>query len=248
MHSHIDTPSATALLRAVETLHYRFPQLRQQVTELDISAYLSSDNTSDYGATGGDVPESIIAQQGWLYGTYFKVLRALKDKIEAVTFWGIADDNTWLDNFPINRLDEPLPFDMRLQAKPAYWGIVDPTKLPGFGLSFALTSRTGPPNARVWTITATNPSSETAFNTQINAFRLEQVSGRRCEVTVTPAAFPVLLGDIPAGGMSTASFTLDFSRCEPSARFGADVPWSSARYETGTLEVEPEHSQERHER
>ena len=34
-----------------------------------------------------------------------------------------------MDSFPISRLDLPLPFDTRLQAKPAYWGIVDPTKL-----------------------------------------------------------------------------------------------------------------------
>jgi endo-1,4-beta-xylanase len=242
MHSHVDTPPATALFTAVETLHVLFPQLRQQVTELDISAYLSSDNTSDYGATGGDVPANIIAQQGWLYGNYFKVLRALKGKIEAVTFWGIADDNTWLDNFPINRLDAPLPFDSRLQAKPAYWGIVDPTQLPGFGLSLALTSRTGPPNRPVWTVTATNPSSETAFNTQINGFSLKQVAGRPCQPVVTPSSFPVSLGDIPAGGTATVSFTIDLSGCQPSAQFDASIPWSSAQYETGVLRVESGHA------
>jgi endo-1,4-beta-xylanase len=241
MHSHIDTPPAWALFRAVETLHLRFPHLRQQVTELDISAYLSSDNASDYGATGGDVPANIISQQGWLYRDYFKVLRALKGEVEAVTFWGIADDNTWLDNFPINRLDEPLPFDMRLQAKPAYWGIVDPTQLDGYGLSFALTSRTGPSTARAWTITATNPSAGTAYATQINGLFLDQVRGRPCRPTVAPASGPVALGDIPAGGTATASFTIDFGHCEDSARFLVRAPWSSAQYETGVLVLKDEH-------
>jgi GH35 family endo-1,4-beta-xylanase len=78
---------------------------------------------------GGTVPESLIEEQGELYAKYFKVFRALRGKLDAVTFWGMADDNTWLDSFPISRLDLPLPFDTRLQAKPAYWGIVDPTKL-----------------------------------------------------------------------------------------------------------------------
>ena len=55
----------------------------------------------------------------------------------------MADDDTWLDGFPVTRTDYPLPFDMELQAKPAYWGIVDPTHLPGYGLKFAVTSRMG---------------------------------------------------------------------------------------------------------
>ena len=95
------------------------------------------------------MPPSLIAEQGWLYEKMFKVFRRLKGKLDAVTFWGMADDNTWLDSFPINRLDEPLPFDTRIQAKPAYYGMIDPTQLPGFGLSFALTSQTGPQSARV---------------------------------------------------------------------------------------------------
>ena len=240
MHTHIDNPTPEALYDAVETLHREFPHLRQQVTELDVSVYLASDNTSDYGATGADVPQNVIAQQGWLYAKYFQVLRALKGKIEAVTLWGIADDNTWLDNFPINRLDEPLPFDMRLQAKPAYWGIVDPSKLEGFGLSLSLTSRTGRPSARVWTITATNPSSGTAYNVQINSFTLRQVAGRRCDPTVSPASFPVSIGDVPAGGMATSSFTIDFSRCEREARFDANGRWSSAQWDAGRIDIDRE--------
>ena len=37
---------------------------------------------------------------------------------------------TWLKSFPITRLDLPLLFDEQLQAKYAYWGVVDPSKLP----------------------------------------------------------------------------------------------------------------------
>src|SRR5579862_9394943 len=186
MHNHIDNPSPAAMLGAIEALAGLFPHLHQQVTELDVSVYLAGDNTSNYGANGGTVPESLITEQGWLYEKYFKVFRRLKGKLDAVTIWGIGDDNTWLDSFPITRLDLPLPFDTRLQAKPAYWGIVDPTKLPGFGLSLALVSRTGPPNSRVWTITATNPSSATAQATEITGFFLRQVEGAPCRPVVTP--------------------------------------------------------------
>lgn len=130
MHNHIDNPSPLAMFVAIDVLGTIFPRLHQQVTELDLSVYKAGDNTSNYGANGGTVPDSLITQQGYLYRDYFKAFRALRGKLDAVTFWGMADDNTWLDNFPIHRLDLPLPFDTRLQAKPAYWGIVDPSKLP----------------------------------------------------------------------------------------------------------------------
>jgi endo-1,4-beta-xylanase len=246
MHNHIDNPSADAMFAAIETLHALFPWLHQQVTELDVSVYKAGDNTSNYGANDGTVPASIIAEQGWLYQKYFDRFRRLKGKLDAVTFWGIGDDNTWLDSFPINRLDLPLPFDTRLQAKPAYWGIVDPTKLAGAGLAFALTSRTGPDQARVWTITATNPSSDTAYATQIERVFIAQVDGRRCSAKiVAPATFPLALGDIPAGGTGRAAITFDFDHCqmdgdrhgrhEDPAEFNVWIQWSSAKYETGTL-------------
>jgi len=129
MHHHIDNPSPLAMFGTIEVLSLLFPHIHQQVTELDVSVYPAGDNTSNYGANGGTVPAPLIAEQGRLYAKYFKVFRALRGKLDAVTFWGMADDNTWLDSFPISRLDLPLPFDTRLQAKPAYWGIVDPSKL-----------------------------------------------------------------------------------------------------------------------
>ncbi len=42
---------------------------------------------------------------------------------------GLADDDTWLDTFPVTRKDAPLLFDTRLQAKDAYWGVVDPSRI-----------------------------------------------------------------------------------------------------------------------
>lgn len=242
MHNHIDNPSPAAVFEAIDTMARLFPHLHQQVTEMDVSVYKASDNTSNYGANGGTVPESILAEQGWLYEKYFEELRRLKGKLDAVTFWGFADDDTWLDSFPINRLDMPLPFDTRLQAKPAYWGIVDPTQLPGAGMSFALTTSTGTRNTRVWTVTATNPSSGTAYSTQVNGFYLRQVAGPPCRYKVAPPSpFPVALGDIPAGGTASASFTIALDRCPAAAELEAIVPWSSATYETGTFISRREH-------
>jgi len=83
---------------------------------------------------------------------YFDLFRREKGKLSAVTFWGMADDDTWLDSFPVARTDYPLPFDMGLQAKPAYWGIVDPTHLPGYGLVFAITSTPTTQDRRILTV------------------------------------------------------------------------------------------------
>jgi endo-1,4-beta-xylanase len=255
MHHHIDNPTAASMFNAIETVHRNFPQLHQQVTELDVSVYKAGDNTSNYGANDGTVPDSIIQEQGWLYKSYFDVFRRLQGKLDAVTFWGLGDDNTWLDGFPINRLDLPLPFDTRLQAKPAYYGIVDPTQLSGAGLSFVLTSRTGPNNARVWTITATNPSAGTAYATQITGVFIHQDDDRedghghegdhgrdKCQPRVTsPTAFPLALGDIAAGGTATAMVTIDFGSCRPSTELNVAIPWTSATYETGTLVLREVH-------
>ena len=99
-----------------------------------MSVYNAGDRTSDYGP---NVPPAVLAEQGWLYKSYFDAFRELAGKLSAVTFWGMADDDTWLDSFPVVRTDYPLPFDHGLQAKPAYWGVVDETRLPGYGLKFS---------------------------------------------------------------------------------------------------------------
>ena len=245
MHTHVDYPSPSQVYWSFETLHRHFRWLKQQATELDMSVYLSTDNTSNYGANGGSVPQSLLAEQGWLYKGYFDVFRGLasRGKLQAVTFWGMADDNTWLDSFPIARLDEPLPFDQLLQAKPAYWGIVDPTQLPGYGMTLALTGQAGSPQSETWTITATNPSEGTAYNTQITGVYLFQVGGRACPAVVTPPSkYPVVLGDVGGGGTASASFTVQFL-CKHAAgdgdrddpRYILWAPWNANTYETGVL-------------
>jgi endo-1,4-beta-xylanase len=233
MHNAINYPSPEAMATAIDTVAEKFPGIDQQVTELDMSVYNAGDDTSNYG---NNIPASVLAEQGWLYKQYFDVFRHARRKLSAVTFWGMADDDTWLDGFPVARTDYPLPFNMGLQAKPAYWGIVDPTQLPGYGLKFAISSKTGDKDARVWTITATNGDVGPAYTTQITGFTLRQDFGRPCKPVVTaPSSFPVLLGDISTSGSASAAFTIDFAGCDPFAHFILSMPWSSATYDTGTF-------------
>jgi endo-1,4-beta-xylanase len=183
---------------AINTVHRAFPDIDQQITELDMSVYNAGDTTSNYGL---NIPPAVLAAQGWLYKNYFDLFRRLSGKISAVTIWGMADDDTWLDSFPVSRIDYPLPFDMNLQAKPAYWGIVDQTKLPGYGLKFSATIVAARQNTRVITLTATNGGAGPAYATQINGFTMSQDSGPSCTPVVTPPGnFPISFGDIPANG------------------------------------------------
>jgi len=234
MHNDINYPSADAMVHAIDTIHENFRDIDQQITEMDVSIYNAGDNTSNYAPT---VPPSLIAEQGWLYKQYFDALRRLRGKISAVTFWGFADDDTWLDSFPIDRLDAPLPFDTELQAKPAYWGIVDPTQLPGYGLSFSVSDDKGKlHDTRVFTVTATNGDVGIAYATQIDGFTLQQFGGERCMPVVTPpSAYPIVLGDLAVGGTGSTTFTASFDGCGDFADFVLSVPWSSATYDTGTF-------------
>jgi len=153
-----------------------------------------------------------------------------------VTMWGMADDDTWLDSYPVSRTDYPLPFNMELQAKPAYWGIVDEKELPGYGLKFSSTQAKEDHDKRTITITATNGDVGPAYNTQINSVTLRQVSGRWCKASVTaPSAFPIVLGTLATSGSATATFAISLQGCDSHSKFEVTAPWSSATYETGTF-------------
>jgi endo-1,4-beta-xylanase len=72
----------------------------------------------------------------------------------------------------------------------------------------------------------------------INGFTLTQVSGPSCTPTITPpASYPIALGDIPQNGTASASFSISIVGCNPNSQFTVTVPWSSATYDTGTMET-----------
>ncbi|HEY8473179.1 MAG TPA: endo-1,4-beta-xylanase [Natronosporangium sp.] len=97
----------------------------QAVTELDVAISASSQEQLP-----APPPDRVI-RQGYYYRDLFEILRNHSDVLESVTVWGLHDGRSWLRDREIPRPHEaPLFFDDRLQAKPAYWGVVDPTQLP----------------------------------------------------------------------------------------------------------------------
>ncbi|NIK68096.1 endo-1,4-beta-xylanase [Paenibacillus sp. BK720] len=98
--------------------------IEQQVTELDMSVYTNDNDAYE------TFPPELQVKQAKRYKELFHVFRKHADQLTAVIFWGKDDLNTWLRTFPVDRNNWPLLFDERLQAKYAYWALVDPSKLP----------------------------------------------------------------------------------------------------------------------
>ncbi|MBU9712965.1 endo-1,4-beta-xylanase [Evansella tamaricis] len=96
--------------------------LDNQITELDIDIY--TNDTEAFGSAD-EIPEEMLTLQAIRYQELFTVFRELGDHISNVTFWGIADDHSWLHNRPIPRRNAPFVFDEQLQAKESFWSIIN---------------------------------------------------------------------------------------------------------------------------
>jgi endo-1,4-beta-xylanase len=164
-HINVGWPS----MDAVRTTLLTFAQmgLMNEVTELDMSAYTNSTDTAPVSA-------QTLALQGYRYRDLFNLYRELSPIINSVTLWGSSDDISWLKTFPIVRDDKPLLFDEQLQAKPAYWGIVDPSQLPIVPKSLNLSYIPKHPLGQLperWESIATQPLSSVSNDTSWANFR-----------------------------------------------------------------------------
>jgi endo-1,4-beta-xylanase len=152
MHVNVDWPSISdteAMLKKFQPLG-----VEQQVTEMDVSIYTSS------GESYPTPPAERLLAQAYRYRDMFALFRKYAADLTSVTLWGLADDNTWLDTYPVSRKDAPLLFDTRLQAKSAYWGVVDPTKI---------TTPTSSPTASVSPSVSISPSVSVSPGTSTGA-------------------------------------------------------------------------------
>jgi endo-1,4-beta-xylanase len=75
------------------------------------------------------LPDSVQQALSRRYADLFTLFRKHRDKIERITFWGVTDANSWLNNWPIRgRTSYPLVFDRNYQPKPAYQAILEAAK------------------------------------------------------------------------------------------------------------------------
>ncbi len=72
------------------------------------------------------LPDSIQTKLEQRYTDIFNLFLKHKDKIDRVTFWGVSDGNSWLNNWPIKgRTNYPLLFDRNYKGNKAYHGVLD---------------------------------------------------------------------------------------------------------------------------
>jgi len=99
--------------------------LEVQVTELDLSLYIPGIMyTEATYYTPATFTNELKAQQAARYAEFFELFRKHRNVLTGVTFWGIADDNTWLSEFSSMRQDFPLLFDTSHNPKPAFTSVM----------------------------------------------------------------------------------------------------------------------------
>ncbi len=102
-HWGIQWPNADGIQDAVDELSET--GLTLQITELDLITPKGS--------------EPLLAER---YAEIFRALKANKDKISGVTFWGVADDHTWLNDFHGYK-NYPFLFGENRLPKKAYYRV-----------------------------------------------------------------------------------------------------------------------------
>lgn len=104
--------------------------LVNHVTELDVNVYDDPPSCSASGSGclpdyGGILPQFVSSREALLYRALFLAFK--RPSVESVTTWGLADNRTWLNDFPGVRRNHPLLFNAALQPKWSFWAVVDPT-------------------------------------------------------------------------------------------------------------------------
>jgi hypothetical protein len=97
---------------------------------------------------------------------------------------------------------------------------------PCAALTGLVTNKSGPANARDWTVSVIVTNPVTAIAAQITGLTLTQTFGPSC-TPVIATSFPVIIGDLPAFAGSRP-VTIDFTGCSAIARFTAVLSFSAS--------------------
>ncbi|KWX70853.1 1,4-beta-xylanase [Paenibacillus jilunlii] len=119
-HWNIYGPSIGEIRSALEL--YTSLGVRIHITELDLSMFRFEDKRTDLKAP----TDEMLKLQEERYAEIFALLLEYRKAIDSVTFWGVADDYTWLDGFPVRgRKNWPFLFDEHRQPKASFGRLAD---------------------------------------------------------------------------------------------------------------------------
>lgn len=130
-HIGMDYPSLDEYQAAIKA--YADEGMKVMITELDMSI-LPAPNWDGGADIATDIayqqelnpytdglPDSVAAAWNQRMAAFFDLFRRNADAITRVTTWGIADQDSWKNDFPVRgRTDYPLLFDRNHQLKPVF--------------------------------------------------------------------------------------------------------------------------------
>lgn len=138
-HWKLNTPSIDEIEKSI--IAYEGLGVKVMFTELDISVLpnpwevVGAGVEQNFDKFIGDpkmnpypeiLPDSMLQKQAKRYEDIFKLFLKHEDKISRITFWGVTDKTSWLNDWPIKgRTNYPLLFDRNYQSKKAYQSILD---------------------------------------------------------------------------------------------------------------------------
>lgn len=134
-HWHLDTPSIEEIEASI--VAYSELGIKVAITELDINLLPRPENlqgaevnqefeqSEAMNPYPDKLPDAIQNKLAERYKSIFELFLKHKDKISRVTFWGVEDGQSWLNDWPIDgRTNYPLLFDRNLKPKKAYDSII----------------------------------------------------------------------------------------------------------------------------
>ena len=132
-HDRIDLPRSP-ILHDSSIAALAATGVKVNITELDVDVLprATQNRTADVGVTAqgqvnsamnpfaAGLPDSVQRKLTQRYSDLFTVLMKHRDVIDRVTFWGVGDGDSWLNNWPMRgRTNYPLLFDHQDAPKPA---------------------------------------------------------------------------------------------------------------------------------
>ena len=130
-HYALDKPSMQEVDETIST--FEKIGLKVMITELDVNMLPSpmragnAEVSTRYKMRAGlnpyanGLPDAVQQQLAQRYADLFSVFLKHRASVRRVTFWGVTDGNSWLNNWPVQgRTAHPLLFDRAGKPKPAF--------------------------------------------------------------------------------------------------------------------------------
>ena len=138
-HDHMDWPSAE--LEDAALTDFAKLGVKVNITELDIDVLprttgqqgaevtLHAEARSELNPYPDGLPDAVQEALAKRYASLFSVFLRHRGLITRVTFWGVTDAGSWLNNWPVNgRTSYPLLFDRNARPKPAFGAVLELVK------------------------------------------------------------------------------------------------------------------------